>query len=320
MSINIDHPNEDISTSAGSPPSLGSQAPLVANDATVTANSSGNVSRYVMETAVGASGTEDGANTWAKIATFTPSASNFQYATFTYRVEGSFQNANIASSATISINLTQGTTGLDSTNSSIDIETKGTGTALSADNFKLVSASATNGTAVELWMKKNSTSNKFWVYELAKANYSNWAIAYNSGAAWQSTDPATGAAVVVTSDWAKPTRVAWTPVVYGATTAGTGTYTSQAGYYWEKDGFIEFILVVIWTAHTGTGNMMISGLPKASAAGATTPVIIGQSTISTSYPTAYISNASSEITVFDGSANETISATGTLRIGGRYAV
>jgi hypothetical protein len=53
----------------------------------------------------------------------------------------------------------------------------------------------------------------------------------------------------------------WTPVIQGSTASGTGTYTTQQGYYY-RIGWITFIVgKVTWTAHTGTGNIRISGLP-----------------------------------------------------------
>lgn len=57
----------------------------------------------------------------------------------------------------------------------------------------------------------------------------------------------------------------WTPVVEGSTTAGTGTYTTQTGQY-VKIGQLVFVECnVAWTAHTGTGNLYISGLPFSAA-------------------------------------------------------
>jgi hypothetical protein len=53
----------------------------------------------------------------------------------------------------------------------------------------------------------------------------------------------------------------WTPVIRGTTTAGTGTYGFQFGLYY-KIGRITFIWGTIsWSAHTGSGNLRIAGLP-----------------------------------------------------------
>lgn len=56
----------------------------------------------------------------------------------------------------------------------------------------------------------------------------------------------------------------WTPVIVGSTSAGTGTYTTQTGRYTRIGRTVHFTAYVVWTAHTGTGNMYISGLPFAS--------------------------------------------------------
>ncbi len=53
----------------------------------------------------------------------------------------------------------------------------------------------------------------------------------------------------------------WTPVIIGTTTAGTGTYTTQTGSYTKIGNQVTLHLTLTWTAHTGTGNMRISGLP-----------------------------------------------------------
>lgn len=55
------------------------------------------------------------------------------------------------------------------------------------------------------------------------------------------------------------------PTIVGTTSAGTGTYTSQQGTYQQYGNRVVFALRVAWTAHTGTGNMRIAGLPVAAA-------------------------------------------------------
>jgi hypothetical protein len=53
----------------------------------------------------------------------------------------------------------------------------------------------------------------------------------------------------------------WTPTIVGVTTIGVGTYAVQSGTH-SKIGDMVFIRAYIsWTAHTGTGNMRIGGLP-----------------------------------------------------------
>ena len=58
----------------------------------------------------------------------------------------------------------------------------------------------------------------------------------------------------------------WTPTIIGTTTAGTGTYSAQLGRYTRIGRTVYIQLQLIWTAHTGTGNMKIAGLPFTSNA------------------------------------------------------
>jgi hypothetical protein len=56
----------------------------------------------------------------------------------------------------------------------------------------------------------------------------------------------------------------FTPTIIGTTTAGTGTYSSQVGRYTKIGNRVYFSVAITWSAHTGTGNMKISGLPFTS--------------------------------------------------------
>jgi hypothetical protein len=53
----------------------------------------------------------------------------------------------------------------------------------------------------------------------------------------------------------------WTPVIFGSTVAGVGTYTTQTGTYTKQGNLVFFDYNIDWTAHTGTGNMRMSGFP-----------------------------------------------------------
>ena len=57
----------------------------------------------------------------------------------------------------------------------------------------------------------------------------------------------------------------WTPTVSGSTVAGTGTYTTQVGAYTKVGRLVTVTATVVWTAHTGTGNIRIPNLPFTSA-------------------------------------------------------
>jgi hypothetical protein len=56
----------------------------------------------------------------------------------------------------------------------------------------------------------------------------------------------------------------FTPTIVGSTTAGTGTYAVQSGVYTKIGNAVSVTVFLVWSAHTGTGNMSISGLPFTS--------------------------------------------------------
>lgn len=59
----------------------------------------------------------------------------------------------------------------------------------------------------------------------------------------------------------------FTPVVFGATAAGTCTYNVQEGKY-TRIGDLCFVRIsVAWTGHTGTGDLRISGTPFTAGGG-----------------------------------------------------
>jgi hypothetical protein len=55
----------------------------------------------------------------------------------------------------------------------------------------------------------------------------------------------------------------FTPTIVGTSTAGTATYAAngQVGRYTKIGNRVFFDLYLSWTAHTGTGNLEINGLP-----------------------------------------------------------
>jgi hypothetical protein len=58
----------------------------------------------------------------------------------------------------------------------------------------------------------------------------------------------------------------FTPTVSGSSTAGTGTYTARNGKYTKIGNTVYFLIDYILSAHTGTGDTLISGLPYAAGA------------------------------------------------------
>lgn len=59
----------------------------------------------------------------------------------------------------------------------------------------------------------------------------------------------------------------FTPASAGHIEAGAGTYTSQVGYYTKIGDMVHVHATLGWTAHTGFGNMRITGLPFATHVG-----------------------------------------------------
>ena len=57
----------------------------------------------------------------------------------------------------------------------------------------------------------------------------------------------------------------WTPEAVGRTSAGTGTYTRQSGWYTKVGRQVFAVFDIGWSSHTGTGGMEIT-LPFAVAA------------------------------------------------------
>ena len=53
----------------------------------------------------------------------------------------------------------------------------------------------------------------------------------------------------------------FTPIVQGSTTAGVGVYTTQDARYTKVGRLVTAEIYIVWTAHTGTGNLKIGGLP-----------------------------------------------------------
>lgn len=59
----------------------------------------------------------------------------------------------------------------------------------------------------------------------------------------------------------------FTPVVAGVTTAGVGTYTAQQGNYVRSGKIVTCVINLAWSAHTGAGDMIVTGLPFTSLTG-----------------------------------------------------
>lgn len=65
----------------------------------------------------------------------------------------------------------------------------------------------------------------------------------------------------------------FTPTIIGSTAAGVGTYTTQEGKYTRIGNRVFFVIRLVWTAHTGTGNMSVAGLPISSLTETPVPIL-----------------------------------------------
>jgi hypothetical protein len=116
----------------------------------------------------------------------------------------------------------------------------------------------------------------------------------------------------------------FTPTVVGTTTAGTGTYSAQQGSYTRVGNIVVFRINLTWTAHTGTGNIQINGLPWQVAL--TTPhTIIGQNLTYTNTLVARSDGATSSIVLLTQSSGAAAAAlamdtAATVTIQGAYRV
>ena len=61
----------------------------------------------------------------------------------------------------------------------------------------------------------------------------------------------------------------FTPTVIGGASAGTGTYTSQLGTYTKVGNVVHVCVYLVWTAHTGSGQMRFAGFPFTSVSAGT---------------------------------------------------
>jgi hypothetical protein len=95
----------------------------------------------------------------------------------------------------------------------------------------------------------------------------------------------------------------WTPTVVGTTTAGTATYSQQNGQYTKIGNMVTATAYVEWSAHTGTGNITLRGLPFTTLnAGANLGAVTlaynnGIALTANNLLTAYIGGNSTSITV-----------------------
>lgn len=144
--------------------------------------------KKVMETSLGGVGTENGANTWAKICDiYFPPPSNRDASIVLSVSYGGQTIANIGN-CLIAISARQSSSSPNMNMSVQILALAQTGnTMIRDDSFKLVSEGG--GTPASLWVKKYQTYMRLTVYEVSKVLTENVFAVYNHNAPWQSAEP-----------------------------------------------------------------------------------------------------------------------------------
>jgi hypothetical protein len=123
----------------------------------------------------------------------------------------------------------------------------------------------------------------------------------------------------------------FTPVLAGDATPGTGTYSVQLGLYTRIGRQVSYSVNLVWSAHTGAGNMVITGLPFTSKNVSNlyySAAIVANNIALTAnnYPACFILNNSTSITLRQlptgGGATAVIplDTAGTFIINGEYSI
>lgn len=114
---------------------------------------------------------------------------------------------------------------------------------------------------------------------------------------------------VSTTDFNLTTNT-FTPTIIGLTTAGLGTYNTQAGFYTRIANRIFFNLTLSWSAHSGTGDMKIQGLPVSAS------TVNSESALSVAYVDGITTAANSFVTAHKEVNNGDISLNQVVTGGG----
>jgi hypothetical protein len=123
-------------------------------------------------------------------------------------------------------------------------------------NFNYAAAGAAGGTIT--WSTAMNINSSGGVKHLNAISVGN-ATPTTSGAGI--TFPATQSASTDANTLDDYEEGTWTPVVAGDSTAGTATYTTQVGRYTKIGNAVSVQMQVTWSAGTGTGTLLIVGLP-----------------------------------------------------------
>lgn len=144
-------------------------------------------------------------------------------------------------------------------------------TPVDADELALVDSAASNTLKKLTWANLKATLAS-WINGGTIASSFTTVKAATTIGVGAATPSASGAGVSFPATQSASTDVntlddyeegTWTPAISGTTTAGAGTYSTQVGFYTKVGRAVHIQMNLTWSAHTGTGNMQVTGLPFA---------------------------------------------------------
>jgi len=144
------------------------------------------------------------------------------------------------------------------TNTDISVGSDDTRLLFFTSGNAIVPRAASNASA-DATIDLGNSGNRFKDLHLSGRAYINDGIKLDSGDGIYFGQDGTAANKL--DDYEEGT---WTPVVEGATSAGSGTYSFQAGNYTKVGNLVMAAGRVTFSGHTGTGNMELHGLPFTS--------------------------------------------------------
>jgi hypothetical protein len=117
----------------------------------------------------------------------------------------------------------------------------------------------------------------------------------------------------------------FTPVVQGSTVAGSATYSAQSGRFTKIGNVVLFNYYVAYSGHTGTGNLLLTGLPFTAGADPVA-VSVWMSTLTfTGQVVGFVENSATRVVLYNagsglGSSIVTMDAAATILVSGLYYV
>jgi hypothetical protein len=150
-------------------------------------------------------------------------------------------------------------TNITPANAAVAISPTGTGTvAISpagALTINPTTASTINNTSI------GATTALTGRFTSVTATTGNFVVGTSGQGVDFSATPGTGTSELF-ADYEEGT---FTPTIRGSTTAGTATYATQVGTYTKIGNTVFVRISLLWSVHTGTGDMNFGGLPFTSS-------------------------------------------------------